>query len=57
MDADWLTTREAGELLGVHAATITRWINLGELPAWRVGKQFRIARRDVLAAAIPVGRK
>ena len=30
----WLTLDEAGELIGVQAQTIRRWVNNGQLPAW-----------------------
>ena len=40
-----ITTGEAARRLGVHPATISRWIRLGELPAMRTPgrrRQYRI---------------
>lgn len=51
---DWLSAKEAGELLGVSARSVGRWIRGGKLRG-RVteGGQFRVTREDVerLAAA------
>jgi excisionase family DNA binding protein len=51
---DWLSSGEAGALLGVHGRTIARWIREGRLRG-RVteGGQFRVTREEVqrLAAA------
>ncbi len=51
---DWLSAKQAGELLGVSARSVGRWIRANKLRA-RVteGGQFRVTRADVerLAAA------
>lgn len=45
---DLMTTREAGELLGVAVRTIQLWVESGVLPAWRTaGGHRRIARGAV----------
>jgi len=41
------TVREVAELLKVHEATIWRWCRNGELPAFRVGQQWRIRASDL----------
>ena len=41
------TVREVAELLKVHEATIWRWCRSGELPAFRVGQQWRIRAGDL----------
>ena len=44
-----LTAEKAGELLGVHPRTVKRWINAGELRAYRLGKggRFMIRRGEI----------
>ena len=45
---DLMTTREAGETLGVAVRTIQLWVEAGILPAWRTaGGHRRIARASV----------
>jgi len=41
------TVREVAELLKVHKATIWRWCRCGDLRAFRVGQQWRIAASDL----------
>lgn len=45
--ADLLTTREIQETLQVDRTTIYRMVESGQLPAIRVGKQWRFARADL----------
>lgn len=44
-----LTVREVAEAMRVSTMTVYRMIKAGELPAIRVGKHFRIRRRDLTA--------
>jgi excisionase family DNA binding protein len=45
-----LTTREAGELLGIAVSTAQQWIETGLLPAWRTpGGHRRVRLSDVSA--------
>lgn len=45
---DLMTTREAGEVLGVAVRTVQLWVEAGVLPAWRTaGGHRRIARSAV----------
>ncbi len=44
---EFLTTDEVLGYLRVNARTIYRLIRTGELPAVRVGRQWRIRRRDL----------
>ena len=48
---DLLTVAQCANRLGVHRSTITRWVRVGILPAWRIGRTVRIQWRDVLAVA------
>jgi excisionase family DNA binding protein len=57
MQRDWVTVREAADWLRISKITVTRAINAGRLPAWRVGCQFRIERSAVEAFAKPVGQR
>lgn len=45
--ADLLTTHDVQELLHVDRTTIYRMIESGQLPALRVGKQWRFARAEI----------
>lgn len=45
--ADLLTTRQVQELLRVDRTTIYRMVEGGQLPAIRVGKQWRFAQADL----------
>jgi excisionase family DNA binding protein len=53
-----LTTQEAAEFLRVSRATILRWCKAGQLPAVRIGRQWRIDMdqlKRVLAGEVPLG--
>jgi excisionase family DNA binding protein len=43
---DYLTLPEVAAQVGVCVATVRRLIDRGELPAKRVGRQFRVPARD-----------
>ncbi|MEZ4870333.1 MAG: PocR ligand-binding domain-containing protein [Caldilineaceae bacterium] len=45
--ADLLTTRQVQEILKVDRTTIYRMVDSGQLPAVRVGKQWRFAQSDL----------
>lgn len=45
--ADMLTTRQVQEMLQVDRTTIYRFVESGQLPAVRVGKQWRFAQADI----------
>jgi PTS system nitrogen regulatory IIA component len=53
-----LTVREVASLLNSPEATVYRWIESGELPAYRIQDQYRINRSELLewatARKIPV---
>lgn len=44
-----LTVEQAAEYLQMHKATVYKYIRAGLLPAARLGKIYRIARRDLEA--------
>jgi excisionase family DNA binding protein len=43
----WLGTVEAAEYLGIVPRTLYRFINDGEIPAYKFGRVFRLKRSDV----------
>ena len=43
------TLEEAATLLSCHAATLRRAIQVGTLPAARLGREYRISRTDLQA--------
>lgn len=45
--ADLLTTRQVTDLLKIDRTTIYRMVDSGQMPAIRVGKQWRFARADI----------
>lgn len=45
---DWLSTREAADLLGITTRTLYRFVDEGELPAYRMGRVIRLKRPEVL---------
>ncbi|MGI8549330.1 MAG: helix-turn-helix domain-containing protein [Dehalococcoidia bacterium] len=49
---EYLTVAEAAKLLKVSQSTVWRWINRGEVPAYRVGQRRIRLRRDELAKII-----
>lgn len=50
-DAQYLTVAEVSSLFRVGAKTVRRWIRSGDLPATRLGRDWRIARSDLKAFA------
>lgn len=52
MDADdapivWLSTAEAAHRLGITSRTLYRFIDEGQLPAYRFGRVIRLQRGEV----------
>jgi excisionase family DNA binding protein len=43
----WLTTREAAARLGVPARELYRLIDVGDLPAYKFGRDLRLRQADV----------
>ncbi len=55
MTDKWLSVNEIAAHLGVAAITIYRWLERGQIPAHKVGKQWRfcIAEVDAWVRATP----
>ena len=49
MDREILTVEQAAEYLQIHKVTVYKYIRSGLLPAAKLGKVYRIYRRDVEA--------
>lgn len=45
----FMTTHEIADLLRVREATVRAWIHHGELRAVRLGREFRVAVKDLEA--------
>ena len=43
---EFYKAKELAELLGYNVVTIYRYINAGKLRAHKIGKEFRVSRRD-----------
>jgi excisionase family DNA binding protein len=56
LDEQYVTVPEAAKLVGVHAASIRRWIDSGQLPAHRVGRRRVLIKRADLAKLITPAR-
>ncbi len=50
-----LTPGQAAALIGVHLATVYRWLDDGTLPFWLVGKRRRIVDRADVEAMVKPG--
>jgi excisionase family DNA binding protein len=44
---DWLSTKEAARRLGITARTLYRFIDEGQLPAYRFGRVIRLKPADI----------
>lgn len=47
MTEKWMSVNEIAEHLGVAAITIYRWLEKRQIPAHRVGKQWRFNQSEV----------
>lgn len=47
-DSEWVSTRQAVELLQVTPRALYRLIDDGQLPAYRFARVIRLRRRDVI---------
>ena len=48
IENEYLTPREVMNLLYIGRNTFYKLVNSGELPAFRVGKLWRVTRKDLL---------
>ncbi len=57
LDEPYVSTTEAARLLGVHIATIRRWIDAGKLPAQRIGERRIVIKQSDLTRLITPARE
>ncbi len=43
----WMSTQEAARRLGITPRTLYRFVDEGALPAYKMGRVFRLKRSDV----------
>lgn len=48
-EIEWLSTQDAARRLGITPRTLYRFIDLGDLPAYRLGRVIRLKADDVAA--------
>ena len=46
-EIEWLSTQEAARRLGITTRTLYRFVDQGELPAYRMGRVIRLQAGDV----------
>ena len=54
-DAVYLSVKDVAALFRVCPKTVRRWIHAGDVPATRLGRDWRIARQDLRALAAARG--
>lgn len=47
-DGVWMSTKDAAELLGITPRTLYRFIDEGDVPAYKFGRVLRLKRQDLL---------
>lgn len=48
-EPEWLSSKEAAQLLEVGVRRLYELIDTGRIPAYKMGRVIRLRRRDVLA--------
>jgi excisionase family DNA binding protein len=46
-DIEWLSTQEASRRLGITTRTLYRFVDQGELAAYRMGRVIRVKASDI----------
>ena len=46
-DIEWLSTQEASRRLGITTRTLYRFVDQGDLPAYRMGRVIRLKAADI----------
>ena len=46
-DIEWLSTQEAARRLGITTRTLYRFVDQGDLPAYRMGRVIRLKATDI----------
>ena len=46
-DIEWLSTQEAARRLGITTRTLYRFVDQGDIPAYRMGRVIRLQASDI----------
>lgn len=46
-EIEWLSTADAARRLGINTRTLYRFIDAGEIPAYKFGRVIRVQAKDV----------
>ena len=46
-EIEWMSSQEAARRLGITTRTLYRFVDEGALPAYKMGRVFRLQRADV----------
>lgn len=46
-EIEWLSTQEASRRLGITTRTLYRFVDQGDLPAYRMGRVIRLKATDI----------
>lgn len=57
VDNEWLTLKQAAELVGVTPRTVQNWIKNGKIKGYQVVGRIRVKRSDVDALYQPMEEK
>lgn len=58
IEEDYVTVPEAADLLNVSQSTIWRWIDQGDVPAYRIGqRRVRLRKADLTSLITPARRR
>lgn len=44
---EYMSTKEAGEFLGVHPRTVWRWVDEDTLTGYRIGRVLRVRKQEI----------
>lgn len=55
-DITFMKVQEVADYLRISKMSVNRWIRAGQLPAIKVGREYRIDQQEVLRLAKPVQR-
>ena len=51
---DLITPKAAAEILGVTPTTVLRWLKEGRIPGYRLFREYRVSRAEVVRFMKPV---
>lgn len=43
---EFYSTKQIAKIVGLKTITIRRWIDKGQLPAYKLGKELRVSKED-----------